>query len=168
MTIMFADIRSFTSISEKLTPKQTFDFINSYLKGAGPIIRKHDGFIDKYMGDGIMALFETSEAAIAAAVQLQNRNERISRTMHGKMSMPLRVGIGLHTGHLMLGSHTTRNLPDVLACCVFAASQNVSGATRGGRAKCTSFLSRSPRSLLRNPEHPRSYGTAGSAACKFC
>jgi hypothetical protein len=67
-------------------------------------------------------------------------------------------------------SVSTRNLQDVLACCVFAASQNdvLSGATRGGRAKCTSFLSRSPRSLLRKAEHTRSHGTAVSAACKFC
>lgn len=104
MTIMFADIRSFTSISEKLTPKQTFEFINNYLKGAGPIIRKYGGFIDKYMGDGIMALFEKPEAAIQAAVKLQDRNARISRTLREKMAIPLRVGIGIHTGHLMLGT----------------------------------------------------------------
>ena len=101
---MFADIRSFTSISERLTSKQTFDFINNYLKGAGPIIRKHGGFIDKYMGDGIMALFETPEAAVGASVQLQNRNARISKILDEKITVPLKVGIGLHTGRLMLGT----------------------------------------------------------------
>ncbi|MGC9313809.1 MAG: adenylate/guanylate cyclase domain-containing protein, partial [Sediminispirochaetaceae bacterium] len=57
MTVMFADIRDFTSLSEKLTPEENFKFINSYLNRMGPIIRNHGGFVDKYLGDGIMALF---------------------------------------------------------------------------------------------------------------
>ncbi len=127
MTILFADIRGFTTISEKLSPKQTFDFINSYLQGSGPVIRNNGGFIDKYMGDGIMALFERREDAIKAALRLQERNARLNRMLspnpnsreesestpppdlgevgRGRgLIAPLNVGIGIHTGHLMLGT----------------------------------------------------------------
>ena len=57
MSIMFSDIRSFTEMSEKMTPKENFDFLNNYLGLVGPIVRDHKGFIDKYIGDAIMALF---------------------------------------------------------------------------------------------------------------
>jgi adenylate cyclase len=125
MTIMFADIRSFTSISEKLSPKQTFDFINNYLKGAGPIIRKYSGFIDKYMGDGIMALFEEPGDAIAAALRLQARNARLNSSLGSRLVAPLKVGIGIHTGHLMLGTIGERQRMDgtVIADAVNLASR---------------------------------------------
>jgi len=60
MTIMFTDIRSFASISEKMTYQQVFDFVNSYYEQVSPIIRTFKGFIVKYMGDGIMAVSRTA------------------------------------------------------------------------------------------------------------
>jgi hypothetical protein len=57
MTVLFSDIRDFTSISEKLSPSETFEFLNSYLEKVGPIVRSNNGYIDKYIGDSIMALF---------------------------------------------------------------------------------------------------------------
>ncbi len=57
ITILFSDIRKFTSLSETMTPEQNFRFLNSYLSRMGPIIREHGGFIDKFIGDAIMALF---------------------------------------------------------------------------------------------------------------
>jgi hypothetical protein len=57
MTIMFADIRSFTNLSEKMTPQESFNFINSYFGKISPVIINHGGIIDKYIGDAIMALF---------------------------------------------------------------------------------------------------------------
>jgi two-component system sensor histidine kinase ChiS len=57
MTVLFSDIRSFTTLSEQMTPKETFDFINDYLQRVGPVIRDRHGFIDKYIGDAVMALF---------------------------------------------------------------------------------------------------------------
>ncbi len=105
MTILFADIRSFTSMSETMSPQETFAFINSYLSRVGPVIRRHKGFIDKYIGDGIMALFpESPDNAVAAAVELQREValfnlERLERSEPG-----IRVGIGIHIGDLMLGT----------------------------------------------------------------
>ena len=58
MTVLFSDIRSYTTLSESMTPKENFNFINSYLAHMEPVIHKHHGFIDKYIGDAIMALFD--------------------------------------------------------------------------------------------------------------
>ena len=64
MTILFSDIRSFTTLSEAMTPDENFAFINAYLERMGPVIRDHNGFIDKYIGDAIMALFESADDAV--------------------------------------------------------------------------------------------------------
>jgi class 3 adenylate cyclase len=104
MTILFSDIRDFTAMSENMTPKENFDFINNYLGYMEPVIRNNNGFIDKFMGDAIMALFpERSEDAINASVEMRIKlleyNEIISQ--FGKPSID--AGIGIHTGLLMLG-----------------------------------------------------------------
>lgn len=71
MTIMFADIRGFTAISENMSPQENFKFINAYLSQMEPIIDKYNGFIDKYIGDGIMALFPTNaDDAVQAALEM--------------------------------------------------------------------------------------------------
>jgi class 3 adenylate cyclase len=104
MTILFSDIRDFTSISENMTPKENFDFINNYLGYMEPVIRHNNGFIDKFMGDSIMALFpEHSEDAINASIEMRIKmleyNEIISQ--FGKPAID--AGVGIHTGLLMLG-----------------------------------------------------------------
>ncbi|MFB2972675.1 ATP-binding protein [Aerosakkonema sp. BLCC-F183] len=105
MTILFSDIRSFTTLSENMSPKENFDFINSYLKRVGPVIRNHNGFIDKYIGDAIMALFpETAEDAVQAAINMQ-RQVTIYNSHRQKSGYPtIAIGVGLHTGNLMLGT----------------------------------------------------------------
>lgn len=68
ITILFSDIRSFTSLSETMTPEENFRFLNSYLRRMGPIIREHGGFIDKFIGDAIMALFPEGHGSPEAVV----------------------------------------------------------------------------------------------------
>ena len=105
MTIMFADIRGFTAMSEQMTPKQNFDFINALLNRIGPIIREYDGFIDKYIGDAVMALFsDEADKAVNACIAILERLAAYNteREIDGKA--PIRLGIGLHTGSLMLGT----------------------------------------------------------------
>jgi class 3 adenylate cyclase len=69
MTVFFSDIRDFTFLSESLTPQQNFSFLTSYLRNVTPIIRKNGGFVDKYLGDGVMALFPGDAAdAVRASV----------------------------------------------------------------------------------------------------
>lgn len=103
MTVLFADIRSFTSLSEGMTPKENFEFLNQLLSEIGPLIREHQGFIDKYIGDAIMALFprgadDAVQAALAMLAKLEQFNA--SHTFEA----PIKMGIGLHTGSLILGT----------------------------------------------------------------
>ncbi|MEZ2225140.1 MAG: adenylate/guanylate cyclase domain-containing protein [Microcoleus sp.] len=105
MTIMFADIRSFTSLSESMSPRDNFDFINSYLTRVGPVIRQYNGFIDKYLGDGIMALFPNRpEDAVQAAIEMQQQVKIYNKHRQNSGYQPISIGIGLHTGTLMLGT----------------------------------------------------------------
>lgn len=104
MTILFSDIRSFTSISETLSPSENFGFINSYLETMGPIIRKHNGFIDKYIGDAIMALFPQKPSdAIDASIEMLEELYKLNVKRKSKGFAPISIGIGIHTGSQMLG-----------------------------------------------------------------
>ena len=105
MTVFFSDIRDFTSLSEQLTPAQNFSFLNSYLQEVTPIIRTHGGFVDKYIGDAIMALFPQSALdALRAAIELQKRVERYNLGRRAAGYLPIRIGIGMHHGPLILGT----------------------------------------------------------------
>lgn len=105
MTVLFSDIRSFTSLSEKMTPEENFIFLNSFLNIVGPIIRDNNGFIDKYIGDAIMAIFpDKPEDAIKAAIQMQFRVIDYNHTGKNRDSEPIVIGVGIHTGNLMLGT----------------------------------------------------------------
>lgn len=101
---MFSDIRGFTELSESMTPKENFDFINHYLGYMEPVISENNGFIDKFIGDAIMALFHAkADDAIDAAIQMRATLQRFNedRTDQGKPTID--SGIGIHTGNLMLG-----------------------------------------------------------------
>jgi adenylate cyclase len=104
MTVLFADIRSFTTLSESMSPADTFAFLNSYLGMVAPVIRSCNGFIDKYIGDAIMAIFPGSPAdAMRATTAMHGRLELYNETRKAKGRAPIRIGIGLHMGSLMLG-----------------------------------------------------------------
>ncbi|QKQ25160.1 adenylate/guanylate cyclase domain-containing protein [Candidatus Reidiella endopervernicosa] len=107
MTVLFSDIRSFTTISESMSPEQIFRFINRYLEEVGPIVRKHGGYIDKYIGDAVMALFPGGpDDALATAIEMQSQvrdfNQRRAESEEGYVEV--RIGVGIHTGELMLGT----------------------------------------------------------------
>lgn len=104
MTVMFSDIRSFTTLSESMSPKENFDFLNAYLRAVGPVIRDCHGFIDKYIGDAIMALFPHSpDDAVEAAIGLFQRLETFNAERVASGAQPITIGLALHTGQLMLG-----------------------------------------------------------------
>lgn len=104
MSVMFTDIRDFTTLSENMTLQENFDFVNNYLGLMEPIIRSHQGFIDKYMGDAIMALFDGGvENALDAAVEMSLTLEEYNQVREAEGKPPVRMGIGIHTGMLMLG-----------------------------------------------------------------
>ncbi len=104
MSVFFLDIRDFTSLSETMTPGDNFRFINSFLEKFGPLIRQNGGFIDKYLGDGIMALFPgTPDHALNAALSMRQMLVKFNDERQ-KNELPVRFGIGIHSGMLMLGT----------------------------------------------------------------
>jgi adenylate cyclase len=104
MTILVSDIRSFTSLSERLTPEENFQLINAYLLEMEPAVHEEHGFIDKYMGDAIMALFHRSpDHAMRASLAMLRRLRTFNARRAAAGEAPLAIGIGLNTGSLMLG-----------------------------------------------------------------
>lgn len=104
MAVLFCDIRRFTARSERLTPAETFTFLNEYLHHVVPAIESNGGLVDKYIGDAVMALFpSSSDDALAAALAMQQEVGRMNRT-RAPGQEPLAIGIGLHRGRLMLGT----------------------------------------------------------------
>ena len=104
MTVLFADVRGFTSLCERMTPDETFAFVNALLARLGPVVRRHGGFVDKYLGDAIMALFAGGpEHALAAAVEMRGVLAEFNAERATAGEPPVRIGIGLHHGDLILG-----------------------------------------------------------------
>lgn len=105
MVVLFSDIRSFTSIADELGPADTFSFLNEWLACMGPIIRAHGGFVDKYLGDGILALFYPDKHDVLnCAVAMQQETGRMSASRQAAGFEPLQIGIGIHRGILALGT----------------------------------------------------------------
>ena len=132
MTVLFSDIRSFTSLSEKMTPQENFNFLNAYLGRVSPVIRQYNGFIDKYIGDALMALFPMrAEDALQAAITMQQEVSRYNRHRQAQADKPINIGIGLHTGSLMLGTigETERMESTVISDAVNLASR-MEGVTK--------------------------------------
>lgn len=105
MTVLFADIRSFTTLSEAMPPRDNFAFLNSYLHEVCPIIREHNGFIDKYIGDAVMALFsQDANQAVLAAIAMQKQVAQYNTKRQAQGQPAIAIGIGIHTGSLILGT----------------------------------------------------------------
>ena len=104
VTVLFSDIREYTRISEKMTPQENFHFVCSFNERMGPIIRKHRGFVNQYLGDAIMAIFPGSASdALAAAVEMRHAlNELNTERLAGGLEM-IQIGIGMHSGPLIMG-----------------------------------------------------------------
>ncbi|MDC7228056.1 MAG: adenylate/guanylate cyclase domain-containing protein [Spirochaetales bacterium] len=104
MTILFVDIRAFTNLSENMTPEENFKFINSYLSRFSPMITNNGGFVDKYIGDAIMALFpQNPEDALAAAKEMIEHVNVYNGHRANCGYKPINIGIGIHTGNMILG-----------------------------------------------------------------
>ncbi len=101
MSILFCDIRNFTTLSEKITPAETFQFINEFFGYLEPDIKKHHGFVDKFIGDAIMALFERADDAVKAALDMLRSIEKFNKEMTHYPTT--KIGIGINTGIIMLG-----------------------------------------------------------------
>ncbi|VXD23931.1 Multi-sensor signal transduction multi-kinase (modular protein) [Planktothrix serta PCC 8927] len=126
MSILFADIRDFTSLSEDMTPEDNFKFINAFLSRMEPAIVENYGFIDKYIGDEIMALFGGSaDDAVRAGIAMINRLNDYNETRQRPERPPIKIGVGINTGGLMLGIVGGKNRLDstVISDAVNVASR---------------------------------------------
>jgi adenylate cyclase len=106
-TILFADVRSFTTLSETMSPSDTFGFLNGILARIGPVVRAHGGIVDKFLGDAIMALFpgtHTAGAAVRAAIEIQRAADALNAERIERGRTPFALGVGLHRGSTMLGT----------------------------------------------------------------
>ena len=111
VTVLDSDIRGFTSMSEKLTPQQTIELLNYYFGEMTQIVFAHEGTLDKFMGDGLMAIFgapyvrdDDAARAVECAVEMVQRLEAINVELTQRGLPSVRIGIGLNSGVAIAGN----------------------------------------------------------------
>jgi adenylate cyclase len=119
ITLLFADVRGFTTMAEKMKPREAVEVLNEFFARMTNVIFEHDGTLDKYLGDGLMALFgapfalqNDAEAAVRAAVNMQKSLAELNM-ISGRS--PLNIGIGIHTGEAVVGFLGTERRMDYTA-----------------------------------------------------
>jgi adenylate cyclase len=115
-TILFSDIRGFTSISEKMTPELTVDFLNTYFEEMNECIEKNNGLINKYIGDAVLGIFGTpvplenhAYSAIHAAISMRERLTFLNKDLEKKHMPKIDFGVGIHSGEVVAGNIGSRN-----------------------------------------------------------
>jgi adenylate cyclase len=115
MTVLFSDIRGFTSMSEKMEPEEVVTFLREYLTEMTEAVFRHGGTVDKYIGDAIMALynvpFEAADhpaQAVRTALEFQQRLEPLAERFAAKYGGSLRCGVGINTGDAVVGTIGSR------------------------------------------------------------
>jgi adenylate cyclase len=104
VTVLFSDIRDYTTLAEQMTPEENFSFVCSFNERIGPIIREHHGFINQYLGDAIMAIFPGNASdALSAAIKMQEAVETLNANRALLNKTPIKIGVGMHTGPLIMG-----------------------------------------------------------------
>ena len=112
VTILFADIRSFTTLSESMTPQEVLDFLNGLFQRLGGPVHRNHGFVDKFMGDAIMALFDSPDGerdsqvhnALRAATEMVASLDAYNLERAALGLAPVKIGIGIHTGPVIIGT----------------------------------------------------------------
>ncbi len=113
VTVLFSDIRAYTSLSETLSPEENFNFVNAFHGRLGPIINQYNGFVNQYLGDAIMAIFsKTPLDALKAAIDMQHKLHEYNEQRIVKGRKTIEIGIGLHTGSLIMGIIGDKNRMD--------------------------------------------------------
>lgn len=113
MSVLFSDIRDFTALSETMTPKDNFKFINAYLSRMETAIVDNNGFIDKYIGDAILALFSgEADNAVKAGIAMLQRLTKYNIDRKKSGHSPIKIGIGINTGSMILGTVGGKNRMD--------------------------------------------------------
>lgn len=109
LAILFADVRGFTALSERMSPYDVIYFLNRYFHLASKIIEHYGGYVDNYMGDGLMALFGRDDApdavlrTVSAGLALLEEVAKKSRHFEELYGVSVRIGIGIHYGNVVVG-----------------------------------------------------------------
>ncbi|MGO4406918.1 adenylate/guanylate cyclase domain-containing protein [Bosea sp. RAF48] len=117
LTVVVADLRAFSALSERQLPRELIGLLNRFFDEMGQAITAHDGRIDAFYGDGFMAVFgldgsqaRGAQAAISAAADIVRAVEALNREFGAALPLPLRIGIGIHTGDAITGAVENDNL----------------------------------------------------------
>ena len=148
MSVLFSDIRGFTTLTERMSPHELVDFLNRYFGAMVPLVRSNRGFVDKYIGDALMALYPGGVAdGMASAVAMARRVTELPPAK----GTPLRVGMGLHDGRMILG---TIGDPDRLDGTVHSDAVNVAARLQDMTKQlgATILTSAAVRSQLPDPD----------------
>jgi class 3 adenylate cyclase/CHASE2 domain-containing sensor protein len=144
LTVFFSDVAGFTSVSEKLTPEELVALLNEYLTAMTNIVLKHDGMIDKYEGDAIMAVFGTpipmpDHASKACYVSLEMQEEliKLREKWHQEGKPELKVRIGLNTGPMVAGN---MGAEDRLDYTVMGDSVNLGSRLEGANKQYGTYI----------------------------
>ncbi len=110
VAVLFVDLRGFTSLSERRLTYDVVFILNRYLDAMARAVRAERGYVDKFIGDGVMAIFGMTDgatagcrSALAAAVRMQDAMAELNRDLEPQLGAPLRIGIGIHVGPAILG-----------------------------------------------------------------
>jgi len=110
MAVLFTDIRNFTSISEKMTPEENFEFINDFMNHMTPIVKHNHGFVNKFIGDSIMAIFHREITdAVDASIDMIHKLQVFNNHLIANDQNPIKIGVGINSGRLMLGTLGTHD-----------------------------------------------------------
>jgi adenylate cyclase len=132
LAVLFLDIRGFTTLSEAQLPYDTVFLLNRFFTEVGEALIASGGWIDKYLGDGLMALFGLNQrtdaacrAALSATIGIDAALERLNQELGEELAGPLKIGIGLHVGPLVLGriGHSASAATTVIGPVVNVASR---------------------------------------------
>ena len=141
---MFSDIRGFTALSEKLAPEPLVALLNEYLQAMTDIIFKHEGTVDKYVGDCIMAVFgapkphpDHARRAVAAALEMQSALLHLHEKRVAEGLPPLDMGVGINTGGMVVGNIGSQ---DRLDFTVIGDAVNLAARVEGLNAEMNSCI----------------------------
>ncbi len=111
VTVLFSDIRGFTSLSENLTAQDVSQLLNEYFSQMEPIVSKYNGIINKFIGDAIMAVFgepiqdeNHAENAVKCGYEMLKKVEELNNTWQKEGKYPIKIGIGINTGEVFIGN----------------------------------------------------------------
>jgi adenylate cyclase len=115
VTVLFSDIRGFTTLSERLEPEQVAEMLREYLSEMTEIVFRHGGTVDKYIGDCVMALYNApfpdadhAVKAVRTGLEFQEKTLEVSKRWEEKLGVQIRNGVGINTGEAVVGTMGSR------------------------------------------------------------